>query len=163
VEGTGERIYTFPHPNQMNDVLNRIGRQIRELRLQAGFTQEQLAERADMHPTYLGGIERGERNLSLKNLARVAGALQVPLRSLLDFDDKQNPPAVEGVKSLIVGKNPRMEGFFAAFCGSCKYLDSFLGLNDSPRHLIFFSIVCKNCEPLMIFQRFINKSGQTKT
>ncbi len=147
----------------MNDVLTRLGLRIRKLRLKAGFTQEQLAERADMHPTYLGGVERGERNLSLKNLARVAGALQVPLRSLLDFDDEQNHKAVDGVKSLIVGKNPRMEVFFAAFCGSCKYLNSFLGLNDSPRHVIFFSIVCKNCEPLMTFQQFINKSGQTKT
>jgi len=147
----------------MNDVLTRLGLRIRKLRLKAGFTQEQLAEGADMHPTYLGGVERGERNLSLKNLVRVAGALQVPLRSLLDFDDEQNHQAVDGVKSLIVGKNPRMEVFFAAFCGSCKYLYSFLGLNDSPRQLIFFSIVCKNCEPLMSFQQFINKSGQTKT
>ena len=147
----------------MNDVLTRLGLRIRKLRLNAGFTQEQLAERADMHPTYLGGVERGERNLSLKNLARVAGALQVPLRSLLDFDDEQNHQAVDGVKSLIVGKNPRMEVFFAAFCGSCKYLDSFLRLNDSPRHVIFFSIVCKNCEPFLTFQQFINKSGQTKT
>lgn len=143
----------------MKDVLSLLGWRIRELRLKAGLTQEQLAERADLHPTYLGGVERGERNLSLKNLDKLARALQMPLRSLLDFKNQQNPQAVDGVKNLIVGKNPRMEVFFAAFCGNCKYLNSFLALKDSPCHLTFFSIVCKNCEPFMSFKRFLHKSG----
>ncbi|WHZ17101.1 MAG: hypothetical protein OJF52_003953 [Nitrospira sp.] len=116
----------------MKDVLSRLGRRIRELRLKAGLTQEQLAERADLHPTYLGSVERGERNLSLNNLDKLAGALQVPLHSLLDFQDEQNRQTVDGVKSLIVGGNPRMELFFAAFCGNCKYLNGFLTLKDNP-------------------------------
>ena len=160
MEGTGERIYTFSHPIQMNDVLNRLGRQIRELRLKAGLTQEQLAERADLHPTYLGAVERGERNLSLKNLDRLAEALHVPLHSLLDFKDEQNRQTVDGVKSLIVGESPRMELFFGAFCGKCKYLNSFLDLKDGPSHLTFFSIVCENCEPFITFKRFVAKPGR---
>lgn len=157
MEDPGERPYTFSRPNQMKDVLNRLGQRIRELRLKAGLTQEQLAERADLHPTYLGGVERGERNLSLNNLDKLAGAMQVPLHSLLNFQDEHNRRSVEGVKSLIVWGNPRMELFFTAFCGSCKYLNGFLTLKDNSCHLTFFSIVCKNCEPFITFKHFIGK------
>jgi transcriptional regulator with XRE-family HTH domain len=144
----------------MKDVLTRLGRRIRELRLKAGLTQEQLAERADLHPTYLGGVERGERNLSLNNLDKLAGALHVPLRSLLDFKDKQSHQTLDGVKSLIVEKNSRMELFFAAFCSNCRYLKSFLSLKDNSCHLTFFSLACKNCEPFMTFKDFVDKSEQ---
>ncbi|WHZ23801.1 MAG: hypothetical protein OJF47_002913 [Nitrospira sp.] len=143
----------------MKDVLNRLGRRIRELRLKAGLTQEQLAERADLHPTYLGGVERGERNLSLNNLGKLAGAFHVPLQSLLDFQDEQNRQTVDGVKALIVGKNPRLELFFTAFCGNCKYLNGFLTLKGNPCHVTFFSIVCKNCEPFSTFTYFVANPG----
>lgn len=160
MEDSRARTYTFSLQNPMKDVLSRLGRRIRELRLQTGLTQEQLAERADLHPTYLGGIERGERNLSLNNLDKLAEAMQVPLHSLLDFQDEQNGRRVDGVKSLIVGGNPRMELFFAAFCRNCKYLNGFLTLKDNPCHVTFFSIVCKNCEPFITFKHFIAKPGR---
>jgi len=64
----------------MSDViLSRLGQRIRNLRIQAGLSQEELAERADFHPTYLGGIERGERNLSFRNLKKLAEALLEPI------------------------------------------------------------------------------------
>ncbi len=148
----------------MNDVvLSRLGRRIRELRIQAGLTQEQLGERADLHPTYLGGIERGERNLSFKNLDKLAGALQVPLKSLLNFSDEQNIRAAEGLKTLIVGNNHRMDVFYAAFCGNCKYLSSFLNLKENRCHLAFFSIACKNCTPFDTFKQFISPSPRRKS
>jgi transcriptional regulator with XRE-family HTH domain len=53
----------------------RFGKTIRRLRLAKEWTQEQLAERTGLHPTYIGGIERGERNLGFDNLLKIARAL----------------------------------------------------------------------------------------
>lgn len=55
---------------------NRVGKRIRELRLAKGWSQEELASRASLHPTYIGGIERGERNVGLDNLIKIARALR---------------------------------------------------------------------------------------
>ncbi len=54
----------------------RVGKTVRQLRLAKGWTQEELAERAGLHPTYVGGIERGERNVGLDNLVGIARALR---------------------------------------------------------------------------------------
>jgi transcriptional regulator with XRE-family HTH domain len=54
----------------------RVGKTIRQLRSAKGWTQEELAEKAGLHPTYIGGIERGERNVSLDNLIKLARALR---------------------------------------------------------------------------------------
>jgi transcriptional regulator with XRE-family HTH domain len=53
----------------------KFGKTVRRLRLEKGWTQEILADRARLHPTYIGGIERGERNLGLDNIIRLARAL----------------------------------------------------------------------------------------
>jgi len=63
---------------------NRVGRTIRRLRLAKGWTQEELAQRAKLHPTYIGGIERGERNVGLDNLLKIASALRVHPSALFD-------------------------------------------------------------------------------
>ena len=55
----------------------RLGKTIRQLRLEKGWTQEELAERAGLHATYVGGVERGERNVGFDNLLNLARALQV--------------------------------------------------------------------------------------
>jgi len=60
----------------------RFGKRLRQLRRSSGWTQEELAERAGLHPTYIGGIERGERNLGLDNIIRLARALREPPASL---------------------------------------------------------------------------------
>lgn len=59
-----------------------LGRAIRELRSRAGISQEDLGERCDLHRTYVGGIERGERNPSFANLLKIAGALGVSVVEL---------------------------------------------------------------------------------
>ena len=66
----------------MDDLRTRFGRRIRELRHERGISQEELAHRAGLHPTYVGGIERGERNPSLMNIGRLAAALGVSLADL---------------------------------------------------------------------------------
>jgi transcriptional regulator with XRE-family HTH domain len=64
-------------------VLKKVGDQIRQLRKQAGLSQEELAERCELHRNYVGGIERGERNVSLLNLCLIAAALEVGPGDLL--------------------------------------------------------------------------------
>lgn len=63
----------------MSSILRLFGARVRELRAVKGWSQEELAERCGLHRTYVGGIERGERNLSLENIDRVARALGVSI------------------------------------------------------------------------------------
>ena len=60
-----------------------LGRAVRDFRTASGISQEDLAHLSGMHRTYLGGIERGERNVSYTNLKRLARALAVPASELL--------------------------------------------------------------------------------
>jgi transcriptional regulator with XRE-family HTH domain len=60
-----------------------LGRAVRDFRGRRGVSQEDLAHSSGMHRTYLGGIERGERNVSYANLLRLAAALEVPASELL--------------------------------------------------------------------------------
>lgn len=66
------------------DPEKRFGRRVRELRERMGVSQEALATRAGIHRTYMGGVERGERNISLKNIIRLAEALKVRPQNLFD-------------------------------------------------------------------------------
>ncbi|MBS0153383.1 MAG: helix-turn-helix transcriptional regulator [Nitrospira sp.] len=59
-----------------------FGKRVRQLRSRKGWTQEQLAERTGRHWTYIGGIERGERNVTIKVIADIARALGVEIRML---------------------------------------------------------------------------------
>lgn len=63
-------------------IQKKFGDRVRELRRARDLSQEELAFRAGVHRTYLGGIERGERNPSLKNIAAIANALNVTLTEL---------------------------------------------------------------------------------
>ena len=60
-----------------------IGENIRSQRKRAGFTQELLAEKADLHPVYVGNVERGCENISVDSLQRIAKALKVGLADLV--------------------------------------------------------------------------------
>jgi transcriptional regulator with XRE-family HTH domain len=66
------------------DLRTAFGRRVRALRKARGLSQEELAHRAGIHWTYLGGIERGERNPALLNIGRLARALDVAITELFD-------------------------------------------------------------------------------
>jgi len=68
----------------MDDITITLGKRIRQLRLQTGLSQEKLADKAGMDRTYYAGIERGERNPSVKNLAKIATALGVAMGALFE-------------------------------------------------------------------------------
>jgi transcriptional regulator with XRE-family HTH domain len=63
-------------------IKSAFGQRVRELRTKKGLSQEALALACDLDRTYIGGIERGERNVSLINIRKVADALGVPAKEL---------------------------------------------------------------------------------
>lgn len=63
-------------------IQKRFGERVRELRKQKGLSQEALAFTCDLDRTYIGGVERGERNISLINIHRIARALDVKAKDL---------------------------------------------------------------------------------
>ena len=67
-----------------SDILERFGERVRELRSDQGYSQESFAHEVGIDRTYIGGIERGERNLALRNIERIANALGVTLSDLME-------------------------------------------------------------------------------
>jgi transcriptional regulator with XRE-family HTH domain len=64
--------------------LTSFGENVRKMRGESGLTQERLADKADLDPTYISGIERGVRNPTLLIISRLARALGVPLAKLCE-------------------------------------------------------------------------------
>jgi transcriptional regulator with XRE-family HTH domain len=67
----------------MSSILSIIGANIKRYRTALGLSQEKLAEAAQLHRTYIGSVERGERNISAKNIAKIAEVLGVEPYKLL--------------------------------------------------------------------------------
>ncbi|MGD0078001.1 MAG: helix-turn-helix transcriptional regulator [Sedimentisphaerales bacterium] len=67
----------------MENILQIIGRNIGRHRRRLGLSQEALADKSQLHRTYVGGVERGERNISAKNIAKIAKALSIQPSDLL--------------------------------------------------------------------------------
>ena len=68
-----------------SDINEEVGFNIRTIREQRGLSKEQLGELAGLHRAYIGQIERGEKNVGLKNLEKIAKALNVGIEVLLDI------------------------------------------------------------------------------
>ncbi len=66
------------------DVRTRVGRNLQKLRRDSGLTQEELAHKAEVHQTYLSGVERGKRNASILVLERIVRALGADIARLFD-------------------------------------------------------------------------------
>lgn len=69
----------------MPDPKKLFGQKVRSVRKERGWSQEELADTCELDRTYIGGIERGERNVSIMNIAKIAQALGVKASSLIDF------------------------------------------------------------------------------
>ena len=68
----------------MSDLAKIVGQRIRSYRTQLGLSQEKLAELSNYHPTYIGQLERGEKNATLESINRVATALNISLSKLFE-------------------------------------------------------------------------------
>ena len=73
-----------------DDLKTAFGQRVRQLRTERGLSQEELAHLAGLHRNYVGGVERGERNVALVNIGRIAQALRVKPAELF--------PAAEGTR-----------------------------------------------------------------
>jgi len=67
---------------ETSDVKLAFGQRVRQLRIEKGYSQEAFALKCRLHRTYIGAVERGERNISLMNIYRIAIALGVSVREL---------------------------------------------------------------------------------
>jgi len=65
------------------DICKKFGDRVRKLRVAQGLSQEVLAQKAGLHRTYIGGIERGERNVSLINIEKIANVFDISMASLM--------------------------------------------------------------------------------
>jgi transcriptional regulator with XRE-family HTH domain len=91
----------------VDDLLKQLGQRIRELRNQKGWSQEEFADVCGVHRTYMGHLERGEKNLSFRSMMRVAEALGVPLSVLFSGLEKG-----DGDARSYLGFNPLILGSF---------------------------------------------------
>lgn len=71
------------HSEEEKKELIKLGAYIRKLREKKGFSQESFADHVELHRTYMGGVERGERNISFLNLIKIARKLDMDLNSLI--------------------------------------------------------------------------------
>lgn len=66
------------------EILVRFGMKVREIRKMRGLSQEELSFKANLHRTYIGMIERAEKNITLVNISKIADALEVSISDLFD-------------------------------------------------------------------------------
>ena len=75
----------------MRNLAKMMGQRIRNYRIQLGLSQEKLAELAGCHPTYIGQLERGEKNATLESVEKIASSLKVSLSKLFEnFGDEND-------------------------------------------------------------------------
>ncbi len=93
----------------MSELSKQIGERLRSLRLTAGLTQEHLAERADLHTTYIGQLERGEKNATVETICKLAKALKVaPSQIFAHLPLPDSPPSpAEEIFQLVQECPPR--------------------------------------------------------
>ena len=79
----------------MSEIASQVGARLRAYRQQSHLSQEALAELAGVHPTYIGQLERGEKNASLETVEKVCRALQLPMAKLFDKLDQASDCATQ--------------------------------------------------------------------
>lgn len=119
----------------MPTIQQKIGQKIRTLREKIGWKQDDLAEESGLHPTYIGGIERGERNATIDSYYKIAKALSVPLEELFrvalhPLENLFKAPSHDIMQAIL-------KGFRAQVDVKGKLAELYLSKN-------FFDILVKN-------------------
>ncbi len=84
----------------MSDIAKSVGQRIRNYRNQLGISQEKLAELSGCHPTYIGQIERGEKNATPESIEKISSALNISLSKLFERIDAVAVPEIRCVKLI---------------------------------------------------------------
>lgn len=94
----------------MSHLAKIIGQRIRSYRMGLGLSQEKLAELAGCHPTYIGQLERGEKNATLESIDRIASSLNLPLSKLFEYlgnnEDASKPNFPLACYEFLLTKKP---------------------------------------------------------
>lgn len=117
----------------MQNIRILLGQRVRELRKGMGWSQEELGERANLHPTYVGGIERGERNVSLDNLNKLAAAFGLSLGELFQLpssDGSERHSVQTSITTLLRRQDDRSLEFILKFL---KVFEEFAEGEKDPR------------------------------
>lgn len=95
----------------MEPIILELGQRIRRYRLQRGLTQEALAEKAELHNTYIGQVERGEKNLTINSLGKILSALDITFAELFEnIEDTRGSNTLPAqCYQLISSKGPRQQ------------------------------------------------------
>jgi transcriptional regulator with XRE-family HTH domain len=95
----------------LSDFLKLVGHNIRTIRRAKGYTQEELAEKAGLQYSYIGGVERGERNVSLETLEKIIDGLGITPYELFKFEESNLVSSVfdrkrkiEGINNLLIDR-----------------------------------------------------------
>jgi transcriptional regulator with XRE-family HTH domain len=78
----------MPERTSEQILMTAFGVAVRKLRRDRGWSQEEFADHVGVHRTYMGGVERGERNVSLVNIGRISESLEMPLAALMAEVDR---------------------------------------------------------------------------
>ena len=109
----------------MSEIAKNIGNRIRSYRTQLGYSQERLAEISGCHPTYIGQVERGEKNPTLESVEKIASALEISLSKLFenlgsDDSNERNIP-LECYEFLLTKSKTEQEQIFKIILELDKY------------------------------------------
>ncbi|MFD5021077.1 helix-turn-helix domain-containing protein [Paenibacillus sp. NPDC058367] len=88
----------------MQNIKEVVGARVRELRKEKGMSQEELAHAANLHPTYIGKLERGERNMSVESLDKATQALGITLEQLFRYIQPSNQDEESMVMEQIINR-----------------------------------------------------------
>ena len=87
----------------MSNIKKLFGTRIKEIRKEKCLSQEELGERSGLHPTYIGGVERGERNISVENIEKIAVGLKINMGDLFPYSDHaESESEKEKIKNSIL-------------------------------------------------------------
>lgn len=105
----------------MADIVKVVGERIRYFRKERGLSQEELAYRASLHNTYIGQLERGEKNATIESLAKISAALDITIAEL--FEDNSRHPKVlsfelEEMERLLEGRSKKDQRAVLSFIES---------------------------------------------
>lgn len=94
----------------MSTISENVGKRLRIRRIELGYSQELTSEKAGLHPTYIGQVERGEKNLTIESLEKICNALEYPMEDLFFKINSFEPQNVTAQKCYdLIIEQPQKE------------------------------------------------------